>query len=277
MKKRNSYTELKTMRLLPDSKHSQITIIIIIAIIIVAIIFSFIYFNKSSAQENQGAEYFKSQGLQPSINNIQDFIIDCLETTSKDALIKIGLQGGYYNPPELYFDMEWNFIPYYYHQGQLLMPSKSKIESELSSFVNEKLDFCLSDIDFKGFQLSYSEPQTQTTINQKTITFKTKLPVIIKHGENTVTFELSQHQVTIDSKLKEILEVADYITSSHQQDNQLICINCLVEMTKQKDLYVDFISFSEDSTLVMLIENKTMSEPYIFEFLNKYTIEEIGE
>ena len=92
-------------------KRGQATIFIIIAIVIVAIIISLIVFKNSSTKENQGAEYFKSQGLQPSINNIQDFIIDCLETTSKDALIKIGLQGGYNNPPELSHDMEWNFIP----------------------------------------------------------------------------------------------------------------------------------------------------------------------
>jgi len=254
---------------------AQTTVFIIIAILIIAAIIGFMYFKKSSSEENQGAEYFKSQGLQPSINNIQDFIMDCLETTSQDALVKIGLQGGYHNPPELYFDMEWNFIPYYYHQGQLLMPTKSKIESELSSYVNEKLDECITDIQFQGFQLSYSQPQTQTIINKKTAIFTTNLPVIIKHSESTVTFELSQHSITINSKLDEIVEVAEYITNSHQQDNQLICINCLVEMTKQRDLYIDFISFEEDSTLVMIIENKTASEPYIFEFLNKYTIEPV--
>jgi|APSaa5957512622_1039677.scaffolds.fasta_scaffold39564_1 hypothetical protein len=256
-------------------KRGQATIFIIIAIVIVAIIISLIVFKNSSTKENQGAEYFKSQGLQPSINNIQDFIIDCLETTSKDALIKIGLQGGYNNPPELSHDMEWNFIPYYYSQGQLLMPDQSKIESELSSFINENLDSCISGIQFQGFQMSYPQPQTQSTINTKTTTFKTELPVIIKHGDSTTTFELAQHEVSIDSKLKDIIEVAEYITDSHKEDSQLICVNCLVEMTKEKDIYVDFISFSEDTTLVMILENKTMSEPYIFEFLNKYTIEPI--
>ena len=256
-------------------KRGQATVFIIIAVVIVAIIISFMYFKKSSSEEDQGVEYFKSQGLQPSINNIQDFIIDCLKTTSQDALVKIGLQGGYNNPPEQYFDMEWNFLPYYYHQGQIQRPSKSVIESELSSFVDENLDECITDIDFQGFQISYSQPQTKTTINKKTATFTTDLPVIIKHGDNTVTFELSPNPITINSKLDEIIEIAEYITDSHQQDNQLICVNCLVEMTKQRDLYIDFISFSDDTTLVMIIENKTMSEPYVFEFLNKYTVEPI--
>lgn len=252
---------------------SQTTIFIILAILIVVIIVVLIFIRSSSQKENLGREYFEERGLQPSINNIQNFAVDCLETTSKDALVKIGIQGGYNNKPDYHFDMQWAFIPYYYHQGLFLMPTKQTIQQELSSYVNENIESCLDEINFQNFQLRYSQANTQTTIKPSSTTFNTKLSIIIEHEGNTINFDLDQHPITLNSSLSEILEVAEFITESHTSDPNMICINCVAELAKERNLYVDFIAFQEDTTLVMILENRTMEEPYIFEFLNKYDIE----
>lgn len=41
---------------------------------------------------------------------------------------------------------------------------------------------------------------------------------------------------------------------------------------EQKGVNVDFIAFEPDSTLIMIIENQTQADPYVFEFLNKYEV-----
>ena len=258
---------------IPSPKTAQTTIFIILAILIVTIIVIFIFVRSLSQKENLGREYFESQGLQPSINNIQNFIVDCLEITSKDALVRIGIQGGYNNKPDFYFDMQWAFIPYYYYQGSFLMPTKLTIQKELSSYVDENIESCLNDINFQNFQLRYSQPKTKATIKPSSLTFNTNLPVIIEHEGNTINFDLNQHPVTLNSSLSEILEITDFITESHKQDPNMICINCVAELAKERNLYVDFIAFQEDTTLVMILENRTMEEPYLFEFLNKYNLE----
>ncbi len=71
---------------IPISKRSQTTIFIIIAIIIVATILLLIFLRFNSDKEELSREEFLSQGIEPSINNIQSFIIDCLEETSLDGL-----------------------------------------------------------------------------------------------------------------------------------------------------------------------------------------------
>ncbi|MFH1358816.1 MAG: hypothetical protein ABIH37_02940 [archaeon] len=251
-------------------KKGQTTIFIIIAVIIVVIVLLFVFLK--SDKEEHNLNYFKEHGLQPTVNNIQGFIIDCLETTSKDALIRTGIQGGYYNKPKYYYDMEWTFVPYYYHVGEFLQPSAQEIESELSNFIDNEIGSCIRDIKFSDFEVTFSEPQTTTTIKQSEITFKTSLSTKINHDNNVVVFELSEHSLTIDSKLSDIIKLATYITDSHKEDADLMCINCITEMAKQDNLYVDFIAFEEDSTLVMILENKTMEQPYLFEFLNKYPL-----
>ena len=82
----------------------------------------------------------------------------------------------------------------------------------------------------------------------------------------------SKYELSIESYLNEIYEVADFITESHKKNPELMCINCIIELAKERDIYVDFISISDDSTLVMLLENKTTEKPYIFQFIYKYNI-----
>jgi len=256
-----------------SSKRSQTTIFIILAILITIAIIIFSFVQTTTKKQDLGREYFEQQGLNPSIINIQNFIVDCLEETSKDSLVRIGIQGGYNNKPDYYFDMEWAFIPYYYHEGLILNPSKSKIEEELSSYINDNIESCIDEIKFQNFQLSYSQPTTKTEIKPSEAKFTSQLSFKIEHEGNTIDFELNQHTITINSPLNEILEVSDFITESHKQDPNLMCINCIAELAKERELYVDFIAIEQDTTLVMIIENRTMPEPYLFEFLNKYDLD----
>ncbi len=249
---------------------AQTTTFIIITIAIIAAITIFLYFKSSSAETELTKDYFIQHRIEPSTNNIQDFVINCLEITSKEALEVIGVRGGYYNKPQYYYNLDWTFIPYYYYQGQFLMPSKQTIENELSSYINDNLEYCIKDIKFKNLEITFNKPQAKTSINPSQVEFTTTFPLTIKHQDQTTTFQLSQHPVTINSSLYEIIEVADYITESHRENPDLMCINCITEIAKQRKLYVDFIAFEDDSTLVMLLENSTSSEPYLFEFLNKY-------
>ena len=261
-------------------KRGQATIFIIIAIIAVVAIFIFV--RTYSQREQLNREYFEKTGRTPSIKNIQGFILDCYKETSKQALIIIGIQGGYYNKPEYYFDMQWSFIPYYYYEtsednGLYLNPSKEKIQQELSSYIDNNLNKCLDKIKFPNFDLSYNSPITKTLIKKSETVFTTAHLITITHNQDKIDFELSQHQLTLKSSLKEILEVSDYITNSHKENPNLMCINCISELAKERQLYVDFIAIEDDTTLVMILENRTMEEPYIFEFLNRYDIVEIKE
>ena len=251
-------------------KKGQTTIFIILTIVIVIIIALFFFLKDTT--EDRGRDYFIEQGLQPSINNVQNFIVDCLETNAKDAVVKIGIQGGYFNKPSNFFDMQWAFIPYYYDQGTFLQPTQQQIETELSNYVDSNMERCLSKIEFQNLELKYQASSTKATIQPSFVRFTSKLPTIIEHEGNTVTFDLDQHPVAINSSLKEIIEVATFITNSHKENPDLMCINCITELAKERKLYVDFIAFEEDTTLVMILENRTMEHPYIFEFLNRYAI-----
>ncbi|MEK6872771.1 MAG: hypothetical protein AABW90_02040 [Nanoarchaeota archaeon] len=271
MKKRGNSPLNSVINLLklPESKSSQTTIFIILAILIAGAITGSVYFineNKKTAS----LEFFSSSDVQPVLKNIQTKILDCSEETSKKSLEKIGVQGGHYNKPRYYFDMKSNFIPYYYYEGQILMPSKSTIENELSGYVNENLDKCLQN-NYQNFEITFKKPKTKTTIKEKDVNFLINLPIKIEKDNHDITFELKEHPITISSELDAILGVANFITETHKDDPAMYCVSCVGKLAEEDNLYVDILKFRNNEMLVIISENHTSSEPYSFEFLNKYT------
>ncbi len=256
------------------SKRSQTTIFIIIAIVIITGIAGTTYFineNKKTASK----EFFSSSEVQPSLKNIQTQILDCSEETSKKALEKIGIQGGYFNKPKYYFDMKNNFIPYYYYEGQILNPSKLTIEKELESYVNKNLDKCL-ETNYQNFEISFRKPKTKTTIKEKEVNFLINLPVKIEKDDYDITFELKEHPTIINSELNGILELSSFITETHKENPAMYCVSCVGKLAEEDNLYVDILKFRNNEMLVIISENHTSSDPYSFEFLNKYTGKEVS-
>jgi len=263
-------------------KRGQVTVLIILAIVIILVV-GIVFFinNKSSSSNIENA--FSNLGITSEATVVEGNIIGCLEQLSNEANLVIGLQGGYYNPPVRNSDIGFIFIPYYYYEGEFHQPSQSKIEKELAAYVDDNLDLCIGSLDFEDFDINYKNSKSKTAIKENQIEFNTDLTISIQKGELTETFDLSDHPITIESPLSRALEVATYITQAHREDPDFICISCVSEMAEERELFLDFIDFDADNieytTLVVISEELTDSEPYVFEFLNKYpaTIPEAKE
>ena len=244
-------------------KKGQVSIFVIVAaIVIIIVIFFFLRGNLGDIGDTK---------LRP----VESMILDCADDVTQDSLRVIGIQGGFYNePPYQYVDTEWAYIPYYYYEGELLMPANSVIEEELADFVNDYLGLCIDDLEIKDHEITYSKPSTTVLIKEEEVNFNIDMIVDIKKGEMTSQLNLAEHPANKPSALGKILDVAAYMTESHLEET--ICLTCLYEMLEERDLYLDFADFGNSSTLVVFSENKTSGDVYEFEFLNKYTEEESG-
>lgn len=255
------------------NKRGQITILIIVSILILFVIIITIFINNKS-YSTDFEKAFSKLGIIAETSIIKSSIIDCLEQTSKDANFMIGLQGGYYTPPLKSENVGFIFIPYYYYEGEFLNPPKEKIEKELAIYLDNNLDSCIKELKYEDFSLDYKNSKSYTKIYENKIDFTSDLTISIKKDDLIENINLEEHTITIESPLSKILEVADYITASHKENPDLICMSCVSEMAKERNLYVDFLDFDDVNakytTLVVISENLTDSTPYIFEFLNKY-------
>jgi len=182
----------------------------------------------------------------------------------------IGVQGGYFSKPEKRIDLSTRFVPYYFYEGSLNYPNKEKIESELSKAVDQNFLLCVDKININGFTISHSNGKTKTTINKDDVKFIIDMPIKINKEGKTMILQMKDAPLSINSALYGIIEVADYISESHKEDERTMCISCIGKIAIDRKVYVDFLDLSATTTLVIISENYTSSEPYSFEFLNKY-------
>ena len=250
------------------SKTGQTTIFVILAVFIVVIIGAYYKINLDK-------EFFERNDIKSDLNQIKSLILECGEEVSKNSLETIGLQGGYYNKPEKNFNLEGIFIPYYYYEREIFYPSKQKIEMELAHYLDDNIGNCLKKINVNNFELNFKNPRTEVFIKDKRVDFEINLLIKISKDIHKTTFELKDFPITIDSELSSILDLAEYYTQSHKEDSSMYCIDCINEMAEEDDLYFDLIPITDVLSLIIISENHTASESYSFEFLNKYTGNEI--
>lgn len=77
------------------SKKSQVTIFIILVILLVITVVSLILISRYNIVKTARQETLETKEISLDIQPINKFVTECLSTVSKDALLKIGRQGGY--------------------------------------------------------------------------------------------------------------------------------------------------------------------------------------
>jgi len=241
---------------------AQLSVFIIIALSI--IVLGILFYIRNQRFKNQTSDFDR-----PGFENLKKSIVDCVKKSSKDSLIKIGLQGGYYKKPEKYLNISDFFVPYYYYEDNLLLPELTKIESELSYSMDENFLNCLKEIKIQNFEISYAKPKTKSFIEKEKIKFVIDLPISVKKDKKTTLLQLNTLPVTIDSSLYEIYELAKFISESLKKDDRYTCLSCIYEIAKERNLYVDIINFDSSSSVYIISENHTTSEFYYYQFLSK--------
>jgi hypothetical protein len=253
-----------------ENKSGQVTMFVIIAIIIVAVIvIIFLVLNNKSGIQKQSVSNLEEKAKSDSAIAS---VLSCMKDISSDSVEFIGLQGGYYTAPNDSYNLNGTFIPYYCKDGKNLMPGNSIIQKELGNYIDNGLPYCLNLTKANDVELSYNKPQTDIQINKDSVVFNIDMPISIQKGGKTITIELKNNPVTINSKLFEMLEIAKYMTDSNVNDSSTICISCISHISEDRNLSVDMLSAQANKTSLVVISQNISSDihPAVFEFLNKY-------
>src|SRR3989344_3190140 len=128
-------------------KRGQLSLFIAIGVLLLVGLGVFLYIKSLSAQ--------KVTEVPADIAPIKLYIDKCLEETAKDAVLTVALQGGYYFTPENSLGFLNVEIPYYMYEGNVSVPTKDDIESELSLYIALNLPACANLDTFreKGYTI----------------------------------------------------------------------------------------------------------------------------
>jgi hypothetical protein len=253
-------------------KRGQVAVFVILAVMLVVAGGIAFIITKKGSDSGIDKNFFSQPYIKQSMDQIQSSIIECETTVASDSLDFIGMQGGYYKKPKEYFNLNESFLPYYYNQGEILMPSNLEIQNQLALYVNNNLNSCLENIKISDFDLTYTKPDTKTIINKGYVTFNIDMPISVRKADSTTLLELKDNPVSLNSDLYSMIEIAGYITDSHKKDPNALCINCIANMAKERNLYVSMEGFEDNSTIIISIfRDQTNVFPSVFKFLNKYS------
>jgi len=240
-------------------KRGQVTIFIVIAIVIIG--FAVLFFSLQT-------DLIK-QPLSPDTERIYNFVQTCIEDVGIDVIYEIGRNGGYYFPPNLSTD---SGISYYFFEGQNHIPSKEKIEEEISFFLSEKLFFCTRNfVDFPDLEISQEEIRSRTIIENNKITLNVDYPIIISKDNSTSIIQ--DFKIEIPVGLGIVYDsVAEFM--QQQENNQNICLSCLLGISEKNDLYVDMMDYDEQTTIFLFTDRNSVikDEEFVWIFANKYGI-----
>ena len=258
-------------------KRGQLTIFVLAAILILVGIATVIFFVNKSQTDTVTDDYFKQQSIRTQVDNIREYTADCIDSVTKESLILVAVQGGYFTPPSRIFSYSPIFFPYYYYEGQINLPTLENIQKELGKSTNDKIIKCLEAGNFTGFNLDFKDPKTDVVITKQNAYFEIDMPLEIEKEGHKMIIELDDFSINHNSSLFEMYEIAAYMTNSHKEDSEYYCISCVADMAKDRNLYVYLFPniANELITGVMIYENTTgIADPYSFIFFNKYTGEE---
>ncbi len=197
-------------------KRGQVTLFIIIGLILLLSIGIVIYLTTTRVVRPIEEKIEVPADVKP----VHDFITQCLYNTAKTGVNLLGMQGGYIfipkkiaNTPAAHIRLDTLGvfkIPHWYYEGEDRTPSIKFMQSELSRYVKDQLDLCISEFDAFGDQFII-EPQGEhvpvALITDADVLVKLKWPLQITAGGKTTSIQ--DYVAQLDVRLKEAWELAD--------------------------------------------------------------------
>ncbi len=235
---------VKKREIRSSNKKGQLTVLMIVGIVLLFTFAGVFYLTQVTVKETATAERdVVLEDVPQQFKPIQTYTHNCLSQIARNGLLLLGEQGGY-----LYPDLVGDFseenptnsdglvlssakVPYWHYQSSLneegivrlssLQPSlkgddELSVESQLSRFVEEKIDGCLDNyavFENQGFSVKVADEKAVSVgITDNTVNFLLNRDVEANLGGSENSFE--QFFVKIPLQLKKYYELADGITRS---------------------------------------------------------------
>jgi len=205
-------------------KKAQVTVFIILGLIVLMASLFFIYVKQKAQQVTP--EITVPEKFIPA----KDYVEFCLDTVARDALARIGMQGGFIEKPPntmtglnyLSFSRETEAgIPYWYFNGVLKYPTVEQMQEGISSYVEENLEECLANFtDLKDiFNIdTLGKPLATTVIAEDDVSVQLEYPVSFEVKSEREKIKMKDFSTTVPVRLKRLYEFARKILNRENEE-----------------------------------------------------------
>ena len=246
------------------NERSQMTMYVILGIVILIVIGIIFFLKTNIINSLSNQEQQKIKEVPPQVQVINDFVQDCLESTSRDALYIIGQQGGYFVIPNLSTS---NGISYYFYNNKPYIPSREVIENEISKYIDWGSTSCTNNfVNFLEFKINQGNVKAKTSISDNKTLIEVEYLLIINKGQ--VNYQLKNFNIELPIRLGIIYDVSKTIIDKQVENPSSICLSCILELEYKNDLAVGMTNYGNSTMIYMLADTKSLlnREPYNFIF-----------
>ena len=238
------------------NKRGQITIFIIIAILIIAGIVLFFAFKQNIIKKE-----ISPQEVVP----IKNFVQECVEERAEITIKIISEGGGYYFPPKFSTN---SGVTYYLKDEKNYMPSKEKIEDEISENLEKNVLGCAGNFsDFPDYIIERGNLSIKTAILNNKIDLDVNYPLTIKKENSSAI--INNFDIVVPARLSIIYDSVQQIVNSSSEN---LCLSCILIISLENDLLIDTFDYENNTIIFTILDNKSVinREPLKWVFANKY-------
>ena len=213
------------------------------------------------------------------VRPVYSFVQDCIKQTCEEGVYYVGSSGGYIIAPEkslnIGFDegFEKN-IAYYPYEEENYMPTKEKIEDEISLYVDSMLAFCIADFNsFPEFEVESGEVVSDVRIETGKVIVDVEYDLSVsKEGQSYEINEFKGNEIIV--RLEKIYDAVSEIMDGQMKKKDSVCISCLNDIGNKHGMKIRMSESPEGIVFAIVDEKSQLNErDYEFYFANKYEVE----
>ncbi len=213
-------------------KRGQVTLFVVIGIIVIILVGALLFTKNNPFSPPQPAQ------ISSEVQEVKNIIQSCLDQSLFNAIAITAAHGGYYKAPieNSENSQEQSFIPYYYDQGEVIIPELSTLTEQLSEAVGEELGACITfPSNSYSTTSSFEQMQIDTIIKQTTVQSTVHLPTIIRFpsGEEAKLEVFSSNTKTTYWSFAQLAKILTVEQSKHPET---ICISCVATTSEKYNL-----------------------------------------
>lgn len=212
----------------------QVTIFVIIAIVVIAVVAIGLYMKSSSQKTAAEREAAITASLPPDVAEIRAMTADCVQYSFEDALVRVGLFGGYTEPKDDALFTGNDFVNYAYKAKRKSLPSIAEIQNNVADYVQLTIPVC-SNIEVEGFELDYPEPKASVEFLDTKAVASVEYKVLVKKGG--LSYTLSEpFEVEAPVKAKRLIAAAEKVVAKIAEKPEEIPIDFMLTLGEEIDV-----------------------------------------
>ncbi|MFH1333250.1 MAG: hypothetical protein ABIH53_03375 [archaeon] len=258
-------------------KRGQATALVIVGILIVSLVVGVSYFYSETISSLIGIGGAKSEEMDNLEASVEVIVTDCLRETAVDGLFFMGIQGGYYEldaPYKMISDVK---VPFYFNLGHTEFPEKSKVEQDLSKYVQVNLPACVnfSLLEDSGYSFSKGEVSVSSKIGANDISLNLKYPIVI--GKDEFTRKVNEFTQAVDFKFDQIYDLVRQVVEEQKENPNTMPLVFISDLAYKNGFEYVVTQWDEGVMVFTLFFNNSLRpDYYTYAFLANYSSSDVS-